>query len=61
MVTENAYPPLQFVDPATGEAVGWEYDAMREIAKRLNLAVVYENASWDAMIPAVSAGSTTSA
>ena len=56
VVTENAYPPLQFVDPATGEAVGWEYDAMREIAKRLNLAVVYENASWDAMIPAVSAG-----
>ena len=36
MVTENAYPPLQFVDPATGEAVGWEYDAMNEIARRLN-------------------------
>ena len=38
VVTENAYPPLQFVDPATGEAVGWEYDAMNEIAKRLNFA-----------------------
>ena len=36
VVTENAYPPLQFVDPATGEAIGWEYDAMAEIAKRLN-------------------------
>ena len=56
VVTENAYPPLQFVDPAIGEAVGWEYDAMNEIAKRLNFAVTYENTSWDAMIPAVAEG-----
>jgi polar amino acid transport system substrate-binding protein len=55
VVTENAYPPLQFVD-ASGAAVGWEYDAMAEIAKRLNATVRYENVSWDAMIPAVSEG-----
>jgi polar amino acid transport system substrate-binding protein len=36
--------------------VGWEYDAMAEIAKRLNITVKYENISWDAMIPAVSEG-----
>lgn len=54
VVTENAYPPLQFLDK-TGAAVGWEYDAMAEIAKRLNIVVKYENTSWDAMIPAVSA------
>lgn len=53
VVTENAYPPLQFVD-AAGQAVGWEYDAMAEIAKRLNITVSYENSSWDAMIPGVS-------
>ena len=56
IVTENAYPPLQFVEPATGNAVGWEYDAMAEIAKRLNLTIEYQNISWDAMIPAVSDG-----
>ncbi|MCV6597782.1 MAG: transporter substrate-binding domain-containing protein [Mangrovicoccus sp.] len=56
IVTENAYPPLQFMDPKTGQAVGWEYDAMAEIAKRLNFTPVYENISWDAMIPAVSTG-----
>jgi polar amino acid transport system substrate-binding protein len=55
VVTENAYPPLQFVD-ASGAAIGWEYDAMAEIAKRLNATVKYENISWDAMIPAVSEG-----
>ena len=40
--TENAYPPLQFVDPKTGEAVGWEYDAMDEIAQAAELQPVYE-------------------
>lgn len=55
VVTENAYPPLQFLD-ASGAAIGWEYDAMAEIAKRLNVTVKYENISWDAMIPAVSEG-----
>ncbi|WP_372340126.1 transporter substrate-binding domain-containing protein [Yoonia sp.] len=55
VVTENAYPPLQFIDGA-GNAVGWEYDAMAEIASRLNATIVYENISWDAMIAAVSEG-----
>ena len=54
VVTENAYPPLQFIDPKTGEQIGWEYDAMAEMAKRLNIAVEYQNTSWDAMIQAVS-------
>ncbi len=56
VATENAYPPLQFVDPASGEAIGWEYDAMAEIGMRLNAKIVYENISWDGMIAAVSEG-----
>lgn len=56
VATENAYPPLQFVNPKNGEAMGWEYDAMEELAKRLNFTLVIENTSWDAMIPAVSEG-----
>ncbi len=56
VVTENAYPPLQFIDPKTGKQIGWEYDAMNEIAKRLNFKVEYQNTSWDAMIQSVSDG-----
>jgi polar amino acid transport system substrate-binding protein len=56
VVTENAYPPLQFIDPKSGDAIGWEYDAMAEVAKRLNIVVEYQNTSWDAMIQAVSDG-----
>lgn len=56
VVTENAYPPLQFVDPKSGQQIGWEYDAMDEIGKRLNARIEYKNTSWDAMIQAVSDG-----
>jgi polar amino acid transport system substrate-binding protein len=56
IVTENAYFPLQFVDPKSGDAVGWEYDAVAELAERLNFTVEYQNISWDAMIQAVSDG-----
>ncbi|WP_075217634.1 transporter substrate-binding domain-containing protein [Mongoliimonas terrestris] len=55
-VTENAYTPLNFTDPKTGESVGWEYDAFNEIARRLNAKVDWKLTSWDAMIQAVRDG-----
>jgi polar amino acid transport system substrate-binding protein len=55
-VTENAYTPLNFADPKTGEGIGWEYDAMNEIAKRLNAKVEWNLVSWDLMIEAVRQG-----
>ncbi len=54
VAVENAYFPLQFNDPKTGQAVGWEYDMMEALSKKLNFAVEYQNVSWDAMIQAVS-------
>lgn len=55
-VTENAYTPLNFVDPKTGKAVGWEYDAVEEIAKRINAKIDWKTSSWDTMIQAVRDG-----
>lgn len=55
-VTENAYTPLNFADPKTGQGIGWEYDAFNEIAKRLNAKVDWKLASWDTMIQAVRDG-----
>ncbi|TCS38891.1 transporter substrate-binding domain-containing protein [Reinekea marinisedimentorum] len=52
-VTENAYTPLNFVDPKTGEGIGWEYDAMNEIGRRLNMRIKWNLSSWDTMIQAV--------
>ncbi|CUH27531.1 Sulfate starvation-induced protein 7 [Jannaschia seosinensis] len=56
IATEDAYPPLQFKDPATGAAIGWEYDALAEIADRINITPEYEKISWDGMIAAVGQG-----
>lgn len=52
-VTENAYVPLNFADPKTGQGVGLEYDLVNEIAKRLNAKVDWQLSSWDVMIQAV--------
>lgn len=55
-VTENAYTPLNFADPKTGQGIGWEYDAVNEIAQRLNARVQWGLAAWDVMIEAVRSG-----
>jgi ABC-type amino acid transport substrate-binding protein len=55
-VTGNDYTPLNFVDPLTGQAVGWEYDAVNEICRRLNCEVDWQVTSWDTMIAAVQEG-----
>jgi polar amino acid transport system substrate-binding protein len=55
-VTENAYTPLNFADPKSGQGIGWEYDAVNEIAKRLDAKVDWKQSSWDVMIQAVHDG-----
>lgn len=55
-VTENAYTPLNFVDPLSGEAVGWEYDAVNEICRRLNCVVDWQITGWDTMIASIKEG-----
>ena len=55
-VTGNDYTPLNFIDPKSGEAVGWEYDAVNEICERLNCSVEWQVSSWDTMIAAVHNG-----
>jgi polar amino acid transport system substrate-binding protein len=55
-VTENAYYPLNFEDPATGEGIGLEYDVFNEIARRLNASVEWNLMGWDTMIEAVRQG-----
>jgi len=55
-VTENAYTPLNFADPKTGKGIGWEYDAIDEIGKRLNAKIAWNTMAWDPMIQAVHDG-----
>lgn len=55
-VTENAYFPLNFEDPATGNGIGLEYDVFNEVAKRINATVEWNLMAWDPMIEAVRQG-----
>ena len=55
-VTENAYYPLNFEDPETGQGIGLEYDMFNEIASRLNAEVEWSLMGWDTMIEAVRQG-----
>jgi polar amino acid transport system substrate-binding protein len=56
MAVENAYPPFNYIDEDTGEAIGWDYDAGREICERLNCVPVFTEAAWDGLFPAMAAG-----
>ena len=56
VAVENAYIPFNFIDDETGEADGWDYDALAEICARLNCVPEYIEQSWEGMIVAVSNG-----
>lgn len=53
---ENAYPPFNSIDEATGKGVGWDYDAATEICRRLNCVPEFKQAAWDGIFPAMNAG-----
>ena len=56
VAVENAYPPFNSIDEETSEGVGWDYDAVTEICKRLNCVPNFQQAAWDGIFPAMSAG-----
>ncbi|HKZ21268.1 MAG TPA: transporter substrate-binding domain-containing protein [Acidimicrobiia bacterium] len=56
VAVENAYPPFNYIDDATGEAIGWDYDAVNEICSRINCTPEFVEVAWDGMIIAVSEG-----
>jgi polar amino acid transport system substrate-binding protein len=56
VAVENAYPPFNYLDEETGEAIGWDYDTINEICERLNCTPEYIETSWEGMIVAVSNG-----
>jgi polar amino acid transport system substrate-binding protein len=56
IAVENAYLPFNYIDPETGEGIGWDYDAWAIICERLNCVPVFVETAWEGMIVAVSNG-----
>ena len=53
---ENAYPPFNYIDKDTNEAVGWDYDVGRAICEKLNCEAVFVEAAWEGLFEAMAAG-----
>ena len=56
VAVENAYPPFNFIDEATGEAVGWDFDAWRAICEVINCTPVFKETAWEGIFEAAAAG-----
>ncbi len=50
IAVENAYQPFNYIDVATGEAIGYDYDIFNEACERLNCEPEFVETSWDAMV-----------
>ena len=53
---ENAYPPFNYIDEATGEPGGWDYDAVNAICEVINCKPVFVEAAWEGIFEATAAG-----
>lgn len=47
---ENLYPPFNYIDEATGEGAGFDYDIWNEICSRLDCTADFIEAGWPAVI-----------
>jgi polar amino acid transport system substrate-binding protein len=56
VAVENAYPPFNSIDEASGKGVGWDYEAVQEICNRINCVPDFKEAAWDGIFPAMQAG-----
>ena len=56
VAVENQYPPFNSIDSTTNVGVGWDYDAVREICKRINCVPDFKQAAWDGIFPAMASG-----
>lgn len=56
VAVENAYLPFNYIRADTGEAGGWDYEAIDAICELLNCVPVYQEAAWEGMIQAVANG-----
>lgn len=56
IAVENAYPPFNYINPATTKGEGWDYETWTEICRLLNCKPQFEESSWEGMIQAVGNG-----
>jgi polar amino acid transport system substrate-binding protein len=53
-VTSNDYTPFAFKDAKSSKTIGFEYELLGEISRRLNITIEHQEAAFEGMIAAVS-------
>ena len=56
VAVEDDYPPFDYMVPGAGTPGGWDYDAIREIGRRLNFRPEFREIAWDSMIQGIVTG-----
>jgi polar amino acid transport system substrate-binding protein len=56
VAVEDDYPPFDYIIPGSGTPGGWDYDAIREIGRRLDFRPEFREISWDSMIQGIATG-----
>jgi polar amino acid transport system substrate-binding protein len=46
VAVENVFSPFNSIDKASGKGVGWDYDAVTEICKRINCVPDFKQFTW---------------
>ena len=54
--SDTTYPPMETIDDATGEVVGFEVDVMNALCERLNCVANFVTTNWDGIFTALGQG-----
>ncbi len=54
--SDTTYPPMETVDEATGQIVGFDVDVMNEICGRINCKAEFVTTAWDGIFSALAQG-----
>lgn len=54
--SDTTYPPMETVDEATGQIVGFDVDVMNEICARINCKPEFVTTAWDGIFTALAQG-----
>ncbi len=56
VATDATWPPMEFVDPETGDLVGFDIDLINRIAEEAGFEVEIQNTAWDGIFAGLGAG-----
>ena len=54
--SDTTYPPMETVDPATGQIVGFDVDVVNAICERINCTAEFVTTAWDGIFGALQQG-----